>query len=165
MSKAAADYFPLQPGLVLEYRTKDSSSQGRVIIEVVSVSKKPKTTQALLRRITEWGGPAKTLEYPVLRDTSGVYTDGEKEFPFPLTLGRKWSRRPNEYTVDALDAVVKVPAGTFRGCLRVSYLIGGGDAGSGERYYAPGIGFVYEACADEIDPYEFALTASRRPGP
>jgi len=57
----------------------------------------------------------------------------------------------------ALDAVTTVPAGTFRDCLKVSYLIAGGDAGYGERYYAPSIGFVREVCADESDPYEHVL--------
>ena len=72
-------------------------------------------------------------------------------------IGRKWRHYPNEYRISAFDAVTTVPAGTFKKCMKVSYLIAGGDGGVGERYYAPGVGLVRENCMDEGDPFEIEL--------
>jgi hypothetical protein len=44
----------------------------------------------------------------------------------------------------------------------VVYAIAGGDGGSGERLYAPGVGLVRETCHDEADPWEARLTALAR---
>ena len=62
------------------------------------------------------------------------------------------------------NASAETPAGRFSGCLRVGYLIAAGDAGCGERFYAPGLGLVRETCADEADPFELVLTSSSRAG-
>jgi hypothetical protein len=151
------DYFPLEEGLTLEYRTKNAGGEGRMSIEVLCVRREGSNIKARCRRTTKWGDEKRTTEYDVLKDPTGVYAGPEPEFPLPASLGRKWSRYPNDYELAALDAVTTVPAGTFRDCLKVSYLIGGGDAGSGERYYAPSVGFVREVCTDESDPYEYVL--------
>ncbi len=151
------DYFPLTKGLVLEYRTKNAQGSGTMSIEVLSVAKSKAALKALCHRTTSWGGQEKHEEYAVLKDATGVYSGSEPEYPLPVKLGRKWNRYPNEYEIAAIDAVATVPAGTYLGCLKVSYLVAGGDAGFGERFYAPGVGFISEICTDESDPYEFAL--------
>ena len=152
-----SDYFPLKKGLRLEYRTQNASGAGTMTIEVLSVLEGKGVVKARLRRTTEWGKEKTSDEYDALRDATGVYLGADPEFPIPVKVGRKWDRYPNAYEIEDLKAVTTVPAGTFRNCLKVGYLIGGGDAGSGARYYAPGVGFVRETCTDESDPYEFAL--------
>lgn len=153
-----ADYFPLKPGLVLHYRTQNASGSGLMTIEVLSVGQYKDIVKARVRRTTKWGEEKSQEEYDVLKDATGVYCADVPEFPLPARVGRKWDSYPNEYQIEDDQAVAKVPAGTFRNCLKVTYLIGGGDGGSGQRWYAPDVGFVREACTDESDPYEFELT-------
>ncbi len=155
---AARDYFPVKPGLVLQYRTKNASGEGVLTIEVLTVGTYGDIVTARCLRTTKWGREKSAQEYDVLKDGTGVYTDNAPEFPMPPRVGRKWDRYPNAYEIEDDEAVTTVPAGTFRDCLKITYLIAGGDAGSGERYYAPGIGLVRENCTDESDPYEFTLT-------
>lgn len=161
--KAEPDYFPLIPGLRLDYITKNAEGSGLMRVEVLSVARRGGVLRGRCRRVTEWEGEVETEEYAVLKRSTGVYSGPEKEFPLPAAVGRKWRRYPNEYRVESLKAVTTVPAGTFRNCLRVGYLIAGGDAGGGERYYAPGVGFVRELRSDESDPYEFLLKCARIP--
>jgi len=52
---------------------------------------------------------------------------------------------------------VETPAGKFTGCLRVAYLIAEGDGGSGERFYAPGVGLVKAVDNDEGEPLSLQL--------
>ncbi|MCX5794994.1 MAG: hypothetical protein NTY77_05835 [Elusimicrobia bacterium] len=156
------DYFPLREGLVLEYRTRSSSGTGGYRFEVVSAATEGGTTRAHCRRTALPAGQPADLT--VTKDARGVFLGQELELPLPLEPGRQWSRAPDAFRIDSLDAVKTVPAGTFRGCLRVAYLIAGGDGGSGERFYAPGVGLICDLCAEEDETSETVLTQARLPG-
>lgn len=152
------DYFPLAVGRVLEYEAENASGLGALKIEILSVAMKGVVTTAQCRRTTKWGGePERVAEFVVVKDAKEVRSDMGTEFVFPLKLGKKWNRHPNSYFIEALDAEVETPAGRFSDCLKVAYLIAGGDAGSGERYYAPGVGRVKAVHQDEADPFEQRL--------
>ncbi len=151
------DYFPLLPGLVLAYRTKSLEGQGRLKIEVLSLEAAGGLLRAKCRRTSALAGRVKVSEFEVVQDERGVHADGGLDLPLPPDVGRRWSRGAASYAVEADDAVTTVPAGTYRGCLRVAYRLAGGDAGGGERFYAPGVGLVRELCTDETDPFELAL--------
>lgn len=152
------DYFPLAVGRILEYEAENASGFGAVKIEVLSVETKGGRTTARCRRTTKWGDePEKAAEFVVVKDAKEVRSGASTEFVFPLELGRTWNRRPNSYVIEALDAEVETPAGLFKNCLKVAYLIAGGDAGSGERDYAPGVGLVKVVHRDEADPFEQRL--------
>ncbi len=161
---ADPDFYPLIPGLIREYRSRGAAGTGLVRFEVLSVSWKEGKTLARCRRTRSQGGGLETKDFTARREPSGVYSSGQKEFPLPVWLGRRWRSEPVEFEVSELEAVVTVPAGKFEGCLKVFYRIGGGDGGSGERIYAPGIGLVREDCSDEADPFELALTRFVLPG-
>lgn len=153
----------LEPGAALEYRLRRAQGEWVMRLEVLEAREDAGVTRARLRRT--WTGPdapgggEETVE--IRRD--GVYRDGALELPLPAAAGARWALPPREYRVEAVGAPAVVPAGRFEGCARVSYLIAGGDAGSGEALYAPGVGLVHERCSDESDPYETVLTAVRRP--
>ncbi|MBI3552615.1 MAG: hypothetical protein HY077_08850 [Elusimicrobia bacterium] len=161
---AARDYYPLRPGLVLNYRTRNASGSGLMTVEVVKVGRSGAIFNARCRRTTKWGAEKSQEEYEVLKDSTGVYIGSAPEFPLPPRVGRTWDLYPKEYRIEDVAATAKVPAGTFRNCLKISYLIGGGDGGFGERWYAPGVGFVRETCDDETDPFEHTLLSVFRPG-
>jgi hypothetical protein len=149
------DFLPLRPGLRLEYEVRRAGELRRLVVEHFAES------GAVLVRRT-WTSPDGAVETDSSRGerrADGVYLDGERVLPLPARPGAAWALAPRSYRIESLDAAAETPAGPFRGCLRVAYLIAGGDGGAGERLYAPGVGLVRELCGDEAVPYEVRLTA------
>lgn len=151
---AQPDYYPLIAGLFLEYKT----SAGTLKMEVLGVSQAGGAMEARCRQTTDDHGNAEETELIIKKESSGVYANGVKELPLPPILGSRWIVAPNDYEISALDAEVTVGAGAFKNCLKVSYRIGAGDGGGGEKFYAPGVGLVFENCRDESSPFEMSLT-------
>ena len=157
----APDYLPLEPGLRLEYSLSRAQGRETLVVEhsagqggAVNVRRSWRTSE----------GQEQSATSRAERREGGVYLDGELLLPLPARKGLSWARPPREYRMEDLDAPAETPAGRFTGCLRVGYLIAGGDGGCGERFYAPGLGLVRETCADEADPFELVLTSSSRDG-
>ena len=158
-----SDFFPLQEGALREYATENSRGAGILKVEVLSVIVAAGKTVAQCRRtVSEGGKPPVVTLYEVVKNAQEVCSGGATEFALPVKSGTEWIRSPRRYWIEALDAVVTTPAGTFKNCLRVAYLIAEGDGGSGERHYAPGVGLVKIVENDEAEPFTVALT-SRRP--
>jgi hypothetical protein len=156
---SAPDFLPLAPGLRLEYSVKRARRERALVVEHLPA----RGGGVIVRRAwTAPDGTAETETSRAERRGDGVYFDGALALPLPPRAGAVWTAPPRAYRVEALDAEARTPAGRFEGCLRVGYLIAGGDGGSGERLYAPGVGLVRETCHDEADPYEVALTAFSR---
>lgn len=160
------DWFPLEPGLELLYeRRGDGEERAELLIELLSVSRRGDELSAKGRRtLSGPGRPPRRGEFVVERRADGMYLDGGLLFPLPPVPGREWDARPDRLFVESLDAEIAVPAGRFAGCLKVGLLIAGGDAGSGERFYAPGVGLVRSYYGDEASPYELSLLSHRRKG-
>jgi hypothetical protein len=156
---STADYLPLEPGLRLEYEVRRARGTRKLLVEHLAA---PGGGVLLRRTWTAAGGSTEIETSRAERRAGGVYVDGELLLPEPPSPGVEWSFPPRSYRVESLDAAAKTPAGTFPDCLRVTYLIAGGDAGCGEREYARGVGLVRERCADEGDPFDVALTAFAR---
>ena len=158
---SAKDFYPLTKGLALEYKLKDAEGEGRVKFEVLSVEKKGGVVKAKCQRtITRPESEGSQFKYTVTKDPKKGWVSTScwgKEFPLPPVLGKKWNRYPDGYSVDALDATAKVPAGEIKNCLRVLRLIAGGDGGGEERYFAPGVGLVYIFSNAEAAPYDMSL--------
>ena len=158
----AVDYYPLEKGRVLSYRSVTSGGEGSVDVETLSVD--AQGARAHCRRTAL--GPAGTVtrrDFRVEIEAEELRSDGDMEFPLPALPGRMWARPPREYSIETLSGRVDTPAGAFEDCLVVSYMIAGGDGGLGRRFYAPGVGFVHESCEDEGDPFELSLTAVKKP--
>ena len=152
-----ADYYPVEAGRVWVYETETTRGRRRVREEILSAVREGGTLRVRGRSVIE--GRAEGREFEVVEDASSVRVDGVVELPEPPVLGAAWEAAGDSCRIAALDAFVEVPGGRFRGCLRVAYLISGGDAGSGERYYAPGVGLVREVRSDEADPFERVLVS------
>ncbi|MBI5622214.1 MAG: hypothetical protein HY924_00400 [Elusimicrobia bacterium] len=164
MRSERPDYFPLEAGSVFEFEVERDGGVGRQILEVVSVEAAGGTVQALFRRTDGPAEDRQTVEYGVTRDPSWVRVEGELELPCSPAPGMSWNAAPLSMKVSEVGAEVRVPAGTFQGCVRVSYLVAGGDAGSGERFYAPGVGLVCEECSEEASPFTSRLVRYSLPG-
>lgn len=153
------DFLPLRPGLRLDYEVRRAGETRRLVVEH---SAERGGSVRLLRTWTAADGSVETDASRGASRPDGVYLDGELVLPRPARPGAAWSRPPRAYRIESLDAEAETPAGRFAGCLRVAYLIAGGDGGCGERLYAPGLGLVREVCGDEADPFEVRLTAFAR---
>lgn len=150
-----SDYHPIEPGRRLEYELRRAGGTWSLTLEYLE--------GGLLRRT--WKGPdgAESATERVERRADGVYHGGV--LVLPVRQGTSWGVPPREYVLEGFTGRADVPAGRYEGCARVSYLIAGGDAGSGERLYAPGVGLVLETCRDESDPYETRLLRIGRMAP
>jgi hypothetical protein len=155
------DFLPLLPGLRLEYALKRAGETSRLTVEHLAGEG---GAVSVRRTWTAADGSSETQTTRAERRADGVYDAGTKILPLPPRAGASWAIPPYEFRVEGPAGEVAVPAGRFSAGLRVSYLIAGGDGGSGERFYAPGVGLVRELCADEADPFEATLTAVVRPG-
>lgn len=150
-----SDYFPLNKRLVLVYRYTSSEFSGAKTIRVEQLRYFPKDNAATFMRTTYYNGTSYNEVYGAHANQSGVYSvngllGGDRmEFSLPERVGSTWRKDSNGSTIESLSARVGVPAGDFSNCLKVTTELGGGDAGISERYYAPGIGLVYENVAGE----------------
>jgi hypothetical protein len=152
------DYFPLVKGAVREYATENSRGAGAYIVEVLDVTAKGGVTTAKCRRTVRLPQEPETVaEFVVTSDPAGVRDGDDVEFNHPVKVGTEWVSSPRRTWIESLDAAVETPAGKFAGCMRVAYLIAEGDGGSGERFYAPGVGLVKVVDNDEGEPLSFSL--------
>lgn len=152
------DFFPLKKGAVREYATESATGLGRFTIEVLEVSVAGETTTARCRRtVKQPNATERVAEFMVVKDAKGVRSGEGVEYKHPVKVGTEWISAPRRYWIEALDAAVETLAGKFTGCLRVAYLIAEGDGGSGERYYAPGVGLVKVVEHDEANPFTHEL--------
>lgn len=150
------DFFPLKTGLFWTYESL--TSQGRRLLRVEIVS------ALTTRGVTRASGRSRVdtnpwLGFIVVAEAGAVRVDGLLELPVPPAVGAAWEAGGDALRIAAADAVVDTPAGRFENCLRVVVLIAGGDAGSGERFYAPGLGLVREVLSDESEPSEKSLVS------
>lgn len=151
-----AEHFPLQAGRFWVYDSESVRGRRRVRVELVSVEADGAATRASGRsRVGE--GP--WLEFSVVEDAASLRVEGVVEFPLPPLVGAAWDAGGDGLRIESVRARAEVPAGNFTGCLRVVVLLAGGDSGTGERLYAPGVGLVRETLSDEGDPSERVLVS------
>lgn len=157
------DFFPLAKSAMREYSSENAQGKGTFKIEVLSVTTAGAVTTAKCRRTIYWNGePPKVVEFTAVKDGKEVRSGAGTEFKLPVKAGTEWIVSPRRYWTPALDAEISTRAGTFKNCMRVAYLIAEGDGGSGERYYAPGVGLVKVVENDEAEPFTHELIAYSR---
>src|SRR6185503_9431723 len=100
----------------------------------------------------------KVVEYDVYKDAMGVTERGEKTLPPAIKVGASWQIFPRTYKLVSKDAKVKTPAGDFEKCVKIEYLVSGGEDGYGELHYAPNIGLVRRYVEETDDKFVIELT-------
>ncbi len=162
------DYFPLQRGYRLRYAHTSTRFEGleTVNIEFTDIQELRQGAQALAVLTRSRLGQNSSQSYLVLRESSRVLAEGgvlgmpRLEFERPPAVGRVWRQADGVHTIASLDASIEVPAGKFARCLRVNTLLA--DGGTAIRYYAPGVGYVYEEYSEKKDGSRVALVAINR---
>ncbi len=170
----AAEYFPLKKDVRLEYRYKSSEFDGaaKVFVDFLSVAKKPGKTVAQVRMTFELRD-THTDNYSVTRDpkwltaADGIVVGGRKEFPLPPRKGAQWEESPDSSEIVSLTDKVSVKAGKFKNCMKIVTKLDGGRSGRSVRYYAPGVGYVFEEYdgGDKVCEMELVAVGKVPPAP
>ncbi len=151
----AAEYLPLNKRAVLEYEFTSSefTAAKAVRVEVMNYSAADKTAQVNMvifnKTKPKVSNYVLTAAQDGIRSTDSPLAGPRLEIPMPLAYNQVWNEGYDRHRVAALNAKVTVPAGVYNGCLKIVTKLGGGDAGTAERYYAPGVGLVYERITAE----------------
>lgn len=165
---SATEFFPMIKNRIYEYEYTSSEFLGtrRLTIEYLEYSEKENYLTARLtayNRTTPW-----VEDYSVHFKGDGLYATSSPlggprlEVPLPLYQNRSWSEGSFYNRVTSLRYRTSVPAGDFEGCLKILSKIGGGDAGSAYRIYAPGVGLVEEALSAEDRQDHIRLVAIKQ---
>jgi len=160
----AADYLPLNKRAVYEYEYTSSEFLGAKVVRVEFMSYSDADKSASVNMIIFNKNKPKVSNFVIAASPSGIRASDSPlygprvEIPFPLTYNMTWNEGADRSRVAALNAKLTVPAGDYTGCLKITTRLNGGDAGSAERYYAPGVGLVYEQLISEDRQETIKLT-------
>ncbi|OGR41848.1 MAG: hypothetical protein A2X35_11085 [Elusimicrobia bacterium GWA2_61_42] len=162
----AADYLPLNQRAVYEYEYTSSEFTGvkTVRVEYLEYSQAERSVKVNMIIFAARSKP-RVSNFVVTAGPAGIRSSDSPlsgprlEIPFPLAYNQVWNEGSDRNRVAALNAKAAVPAGTFDGCLKITTKLGGGDSGAAERYYAPGVGLVYEQIISEDRQEAIRLTS------
>lgn len=151
------DYFPFVAGKKYVYRYTSSEFDGCAEASVVFLAVKcEKDEQVATVRLTVLlKGHESATVYNVVKNPAGVSSydgivvGGRKEFPLPVKEGAEWDEYPDANEIVSLCEKQHVGHHSYENCLKVRTLIAGGEAGTAERYYAPGVGYIRESYHSE----------------
>lgn len=153
------DYYPFRKGMTRTYASKTSQDVHILKIVTVAVTEDRGTQYARMRKTIEAPGkPPKVVEYDVYKDAMGVTERGEKTLPPAIKVGAAWQIFPRTYKLTSKTEKVKVPGGEFHKCVKIEYLLSGGEDGYGELYYAPNVGLIRRYVEETDDKFVIELT-------
>jgi len=159
------DYFPIVEGQVYSYRYESAEwpQKSTATMRVKNVlSAGGKTTAVWEETNPDPQDPAmpSVRNWPVERSAEGIF-EGNKDWNYwvirtPLRQGTSWERNDGTtFKIVSLTERIEVPAGVYENCLCVSYENEG--IGTGELYYAKGVGLVRSIQRGEWVPYDYWL--------
>jgi hypothetical protein len=157
-------YYPLKEGMRWEYLVISNASDTKKLT-ITNLTPKEVQGKKVTPRKWDLGGNV-FIEF-MEKDDSGIYryaeqvgdkgaptlvTPKECHLRFPFTEGNSWNMATKlgnstmnvTLTLESVSEEVKVPAGTFKDCLKIKQ-VGGNDAGAsvmGYEWYAPKVGVV-----------------------
>jgi hypothetical protein len=157
-------YFPLKEGMRWEYNVISDQGATKKLL-ITNLAPREVSGAKVTPRKQELGGA--TFIELMKQDETGVYRyaeqKGDKAPPslitpmechlrFPIAEGSSWKMATKlgnstvniSLTIESLSDEVKVPAGTFKDCVKVKQ-VGENDAGTsvmGYEWYAPKVGVV-----------------------
>jgi hypothetical protein len=157
-------YYPLKEGMKWEYLVISNTSDTKKL-NITNLAPREVHGKKVTPRQWDLGGNL-FIEF-MEKDDSGIYryaeqvgdkgaptlvTPKECHLRFPITEGNSWSMTTKvgnnplnvNLTIESVSEEVKVPAGTFKDCLKIKQ-VGGNDAGAsvmGYEWFAPKVGIV-----------------------
>lgn len=164
------DFFPIVDGRIYRYDFQSPEWPFNTLM-----TQKPKSVKTAGGKTTAdweetWPDPDDTDNWPAVRGWKvELSSEGVKErwpnadleywvIRAPLREGATWEREDGTvFTIDSLKEKVTVPAGEYAGCLLVTYENEG--IGTGELFYAKGVGMVKSSQRGEWTPHDYALSS------
>lgn len=147
----AAEYFPLEEKRRLTYKLTSSDFEGTAVVHIDILKTECQENKTVAKATMTFSlKDTHTADFEIINDgkwvysTNGIVTGGRKEFPVPPAEGSKWIEAPDSCRIQTLGDVKETAAGKFENCMKVVTLIADGDGGAAMRWYAPGIGLIYE---------------------
>jgi len=157
-------YFPLKEGLRWEYSVTSNQSETKKLLITNLAPREVQGTKVTPRKC-ELGGT--TFIELMKQDESGIYRYAEQpgenappslitpiecHLKFPIAPGSSWNMTTKlgnsplnlSLTIESVSDEVRVPAGTFKDCVKVKQ-VGENEAGTaviGYEWYAPKVGVV-----------------------
>jgi hypothetical protein len=157
-------YFPLKEGLRWEYSVTSNQSETK---KLVITNLAPREVQGTKVTPRKWELGGTTFIELMKQDESGVYRYAEQpgenappslitpiecHLKFPIAPGSSWNMTTKignstlnlSLTIESVSDEVRVPAGTFKDCVKVKQ-VGENEAGTavmGYEWYAPKVGVV-----------------------
>jgi hypothetical protein len=157
-------YFPLKTGMRWEYNVTYNQGQPHKLI-ITNLAPREVNGVKVTPRKWELGG--KTFLELMKLDDTGIYRYGEQQgetgppslvtpmeyhLKFPIAEGNRWNMTTKlgnstltiSLTIESVSDEIKVPAGTFKDCLKIKQ-VGENAAGTsvmGYEWYAPKVGVV-----------------------
>ncbi len=157
-------YFPLKEGMRWEYNVISDQGATKKLLITNLAPREVKGTKVTPRK---WELGGSTFIELMKKDETGIYRYAEQKgeqappslitpmechLKFPIAEGSSWNMAAKlgnstvnlSLTIESLSDEVKVPAGTFKDCLKIKQ-VGENDAGTavmGYEWYAPKVGVV-----------------------
>ena len=176
-------YFPLQEGRRWEYNVVSDQGATKKLLITNQAAREVNGVKVTPRK-WELGGST-FIEF-MKQDETGVYRYAEQKgesappslitpmechLKFPIAEGSSWNMAAKvgnssvnlSLTIESLSDAVKVPAGTFKDCVKVKQ-VGENDAGTsvmGYEWYAPKVGVVKSIVTIKQKPKEGPKSETR----
>jgi hypothetical protein len=157
-------YFPLKPGMRWEYTV--TSDRGKTL-KLIITNLAPREVNGVTVTPRQWELGGSTFIELMKKDDTGIYRYAEQQgatgapslvtpmechLKFPIALDNSWSMPTKmgnstvnvSLTIESVSDEVRVPAGTFKDCLKIKQT-GKNDTGisiMGYEWYAPKVGVV-----------------------
>jgi len=157
-------YFPLKEGMRWEYNVTSNQGETKKLL-ITNLAPREVNGIKVTPRKSELGGS--TFIELMKKDDTGIYRYAEQKgenappslitpiechLKFPVAQGNSWKMATKlgnstvnlSLTIESLSDEVRVPAGTFKDCVKIKQ-VGENDAGTavmGYEWYAPKVGVV-----------------------
>jgi hypothetical protein len=157
-------YFPLKPGMRWEFSV--TSDQGKTL-KLIITNLAPREVNGVKVTPRRWESDGSTFVELMKQDDTGIYRYAEQKgengppilvtpleyhLKFPIALDNSWNMATKvgnstvniSLTIESVADEVRVPAGTFKDCLKIKQ-VGENDAGTsvmGYEWHAPKVGVV-----------------------
>ena len=142
-------YAPLQRGAIYDYEYTSSEFAGVKILRLEFDAFSAKDSSVTVTKSVFSSNTRQTATFSIYLTNNGIQADGSPlagprlEMPSQVRYNQTWSEGQNQSRVAAVNTQIKTSAGDYTGCVRIITRIGG-NGGTINRYYAPGVGLVAE---------------------
>lgn len=149
-ASAPEDYAPFHRGGVYDYEYTSSGFNGSRTLRLEYGAFSAGDSSVLVTRTVFSGNIPQATAFRVYLTQSGIQAGGSPlagprlEMPSRLALNQAWDEGQDRSRVAAVNTSIKTAAGNYTGCVRIITRLAGGQGGTINRYYAPGVGLVAE---------------------